>query len=206
MIYFSNQLFLLASAPADSMAAMAELQESLVLHMRSQVLNFLQSKLATSADGDFHPSLLNLWVRSYVQTGALVLPFGVANGIAELHPSGYHHGVWHLAVSYERLFAMALLTNSNSKARGWGQPKSFSAWPRRRTGKFYYQALHFRQLLQVIVCEISPSDRENYACLISEWHDTVEYISKIDGDTRLSAEQLSALCAAIALTISQQEV
>ena len=41
---------------------------------------------------------------------------------------------------------------------------------------------------------------------ISEWHGSVEYISKIDGDTRLSAEQLSELCAAIALTYSQQEV
>ena len=88
MIYSSNQRFLLASAPADSVAAMAELQESLLSHMRSQVLSFLQSKIATSADGDFHPSLLNLWERSYVQTGVLVLPFDVANGLAEWHPSG----------------------------------------------------------------------------------------------------------------------
>ena len=56
------------------------------------------------------------------------------------------------------------------------------------------------------MCEISIPDRENYVRLISEWHDTVEYISKIDGDTRLSAQQLSELCAAIALTYSQQEV
>ena len=196
----------LASAPADSMVAMAELHESLLLSMRSQVLSFLQSKKTTSADGEFHSSLLDLWERSYVQTGALVLPFDAANGIAELHPSGYHHGVWHLAVSYERLVAMALLTNSNPKARGWGQPKSFSAWPRKHIRWFYYQASRFRGSLQDNVCAISPSDRENYVRLISEWHHSVMYISKIDGETRLSAEQLSELCAAIALTNSQQEV
>ena len=196
----------LASAPADSMVAMAELHESLLLSMRSQVLSFLQSKIATSADGEFHPSLLDLWERSCVQRGTLVLPFDAANGIAELHPSGYHHGVWHLAVSYERLVAMALLTNSNPKARGWGQPKSFSAWPRMHTGWFYHQASRFRGSLQDNVCEISPSDRENYVRLISEWHHSVMYISKIDGETRLSAEQLSELCAAIALTNSQQDV
>ena len=206
MIYSLNQDFLLASAPADPMAAMAELQESRLLNMRSEALNFLQAKLATSADGDFHPSLLNLWEWSYVQTGALVLPIEMASGIAESHPSGYHHGVWHLAVSYERLVAMALLTNSNSIALGWGQPKSFSTWPRRHTVRFYRQASHFRQALRGNVCEISPSDREHYVRLIPEWHGTAEYISKIDGDTRLSAEQLSELCAAIALTYSQQEV
>ena len=57
LIYFSNQLFFLASAPADSMVAMAEMHESLLLSMRSQVLSFLQSKIATSADGEFHPSI-----------------------------------------------------------------------------------------------------------------------------------------------------
>ena len=56
------------------------------------------------------------------------------------------------------------------------------------------------------MCEISLSDRENYVRLVSEWHHSVECISEIDGETRLSAEQLSELCAAIALTISQQEV
>ena len=160
----------------------------------------MHSKVDTNADGEFHSSLLHLWEWSYFESGALVLPSEVASRIAESHPSGYHHGVWHLAVSYERLVAMALLTNSNRDAPGYGQPKSFSAWPRRHNVELYREACRFRQALRGGVCEISSSNRENYVRLVSNWHGTVEYISKISGNTRLSAEQLSELSAAIAFT------
>ena len=118
---------------------------------RSSVFKFLQRTMGT--DGRFHPSLVQLWEYSYVHDGVVVLPYEWATAIAESHPDGCHIGVWHLAISYERLMAMALLTNSNVRAPGRGKPKSFSAWPRRHCVPLYRVAFSFRRGLPGDVCE-----------------------------------------------------
>ena len=116
-------------------------QDTDILDMRGSVLNYLQDLQETSS---VHSPLLDLWGFSYVRSGVLVLPSETATAIAEAHPDGYHSGVWHLAIEYEHLVAKALLTNSNRNALGHGQPKSFSAWPRRHNVSLYREASRFR--------------------------------------------------------------
>ena len=58
-----------------------------------------------------HSSLLLLCDFSFIDRNVLVLPAEVATEIAEAHPKGYYHGLWHLATEYEALLAKALATD-----------------------------------------------------------------------------------------------
>ena len=106
-----------------------------------------------------HPQspLLRLWAVSQVDSDSkvLVLPAEAATEIAKSDPEGYHSGVWRIATEYEAFLAKALLTNSNPHARGYRQPKSFSAWPRRHDEKLYRQASSFRATLSEDVLQTS---------------------------------------------------
>ena len=93
---------------------------------------------------DPHSPLLLILEVSYIDGRVLVLPASAAKEIAEAHPNGYHHGVWHLATEYEAFCARALLINSNMCAPGHEQPKSFSAWPRRHDVNLYRSAAAYR--------------------------------------------------------------
>jgi len=143
--------------------------------------------------------LLQLWEASYVTGRVLVLPLEVATQIAKSHPDGYHSGLWHLATEYEALLAKALLTNSNPHAPGYQQPKSFSAWPRCHSVQLYREAAALRAALPENFEDIEPADVERYCSLISQWHQSTSYISRISGHTRLDCHQLQQLCIALSL-------
>lgn len=149
---------------------------------------------------DPHSPLLRLWEGSYLDGRVLVLPFQAATEIAEAHPRGYHNGVWDLATEYEAFCARALLTNSNPHAPGHGQPKSFSAWPRRHDVNLYRRATVFRANLSKDVSQTSPAERATYLDLVSQWHQSVSYISAISGDSRLDQNQMEQICIVIALS------
>ena len=140
---------------------------------------------------DPHSPLLCLWESSYIDGRVLVLPVHAATEIAEAHPRGYHNGVF---------CARALLTNSNPHAPGHGQPKSFSAWPRRHDVNLYRRATVFRANLSKNVSQTSPADRATYLGLVSQWHQSVSYISAISGDSRLDQNQIEQICVVIALS------
>ena len=146
-----------------------------------------------------HSPLVQLWAFSYVEGRVLVLPAEAANILAEAHPRGYHSGLWHLATEYEALLAKALLTNSNAHAPGHQQPKSFSAWPRRHDVVLYRQASEFRATLAQDLLTTSIADRTYYLDLVQRWHQSVHYISKISGHTRLDRRQLQQLSIAFIL-------
>jgi hypothetical protein len=148
---------------------------------------------------DSHSPLLRLWAVSYIDGNVLVLPAEAATELAEAHPRGYHSGVWHLATEYEALLAKALLTNSNAHAPGHQQPKSFSAWPRRHDVALYRQASTFRAGLSQDLWQTSCEDRTAYLDLMMRWHQSVSYISKISGHTRLDQGQLQQLCITLLL-------
>ena len=152
-----------------------------------------------------HSPLVQLWAFSYVEGRVLVLPAEGANTLAEAHPRGYHSGVWQLAIEYEELLAKALLTNSNAHAPGHRQPKSFSAWPRRHDVALYRQASEFRATLAQELPMISIADRIHYLNLVQRWHQSVLYISKISGHTRLDQRQLQQLRIAFNLDHRQEE-
>ena len=160
--------------------------------------NAIHAHLQQSCDA--HSPLLRLWESSYVDGRLVVLPHQAATDIAKAHPRGYHNGLWHLVTEYEAFCACALLTNSNPRAPGHGQPKSFSAWPRRHNVNIYRRATVFRADLSKDVSQTSPADRATYLDLVSQWHQSVEYISYISGDTRLDQNQMEQLCVAIALS------
>ena len=149
--------------------------------------------------------LLQLWEASYVTGRVLVLPLEVATQIAKSHPDGYHSGLWHLATEYEALLAKALLTNSNPHAPGYQQPKSFSAWPRRHSVQLYREAAALRAALPENFEDIEPADVERYCSLISQWHQSTSYISRISGHTRLDCHQLQQLCIALGHTVNSLE-
>ena len=149
---------------------------------------------------DPHSPLLRIWEASYIDGRVLVLPAQAATEIAEAHPNGYHNGVWHLATEYETFCARALLTNSNPHAPGHEQPKSFSAWPRRHDVNLYRRAAAYRATLSKDVSQTSPADRATYLDLVSQWHQSVWYISAISGDSRLDQNQMEQICVVIALS------
>ena len=144
-----------------------------------------------------YPMLFQLWKLSYVEDGVLVLPESVANTLSENHPNGYRRGVWHLVSEYETLLSQALLTNSNRKAPGYGQPKSFSAWPREHNRKLYQKASDFRKKLPKRVVGIPFDDRASYKDLIRQWLNSIIWIRKISGNTRLDLDQLQQLKVAL---------
>ena len=148
---------------------------------------------------DPHSPLLRLWEASYTDGRALVLPAQAATEIAEANPRGYHNGLWHLATEYEAFCAGALLTNSNPRAPGHGQPKSFSAWPRRHDVSLYRRAATFRASLSQDVSQTSPAERATYLDLVSRWHQSVSYISAISGHSRLGQNQMEQICVVMAL-------
>ena len=147
-----------------------------------------------------YSSLLQLWNFSFIDGNVLVLPAEVATEIAEAHPEGYHHGLWHLATEYEALLAKALLTNSKGCAAVYQQPKTFSAWPRQHNVIMYRKASAFRGKLSGGVMNISATDRSTYEDLIRRWHQSVTYISRISGDTRLDQDELNQLCLGLFCT------
>jgi len=106
--------------------------------------------------------LHQLWCWRYVDGNVLVLPREKAIAIAESHERGYHHGLWHLATQYEKFMAMALLLNSNRRARGFGDPKSFSAWERWHDKSALRAAADFRKTLNENVAQTEPEQRRRY--------------------------------------------
>ena len=143
--------------------------------------------------------LLRLWAVSYVEGSVLVLPAEAATEFAEADPGGYHIGVWKIATEYETFLAQALLTNSNPRAHGYQQPKSFSAWPRRHYVCAYRRASSFRAQLPGDVWQTLPADRQTYLHLMLQWHQSTSYISRISGHTRLDQHHLEQLHRAILL-------
>lgn len=173
-------------------------QERLCVHIMdgnlSRFRDLIHGKLLETQDP--YSPLLQLWEFSIIDGNMLLLPADAATQIAEAHLGGYHSGVWHLATEYEALLSTALLTNSNPYARGYQQPKSFSAWPRRHDASLYQKASRFHAELSQDLCQISAADRSVYVELIRQWHESVTYISKISGDTRLNECQLHQLWVA----------
>lgn len=166
----------------------------LMLEMREAIY---QQLLMTRDD---NPSLLKLWDRSFIENdNTLVLPWDHATRIAESAPGGYHTGVWRLATEYERMVAMGMLTNANSNAPGHGQPKSFSAWPRRHNVDLYRQASSLRDALSPDLWKVTPADHFHYVNLIDRWHQSTTYIGHITGDTRLNKHQLQQILVAFSM-------
>ena len=149
-----------------------------------------------------HSPLLRLWEKSYVDGACLVLSAEAATEIAEADPEGYHSGVWRISTEYEAFLAQALLANSNAHAPGHRQPKCFSAWPRRHCVDLYRQASTFRTTCLCFrdVTQTSPADRAAYLNLILQWHQSISYVSKISGHSRLDQSQLEQLCSALSLS------
>ena len=147
--------------------------------------------------------LVRLWEVSHLEGRVLVLPQDAAIQIVAAHPRGYHHGCWHLVTEYEVLCAKALLWNANPHALGFHQPKTFSAWPRRRNVHLYREAQAFRSTLRNEhgapindVTETTAEQRLEYMSKIRQWHESISYISHIDGNTRLDAGHLDQLVLA----------
>ena len=152
---------------------------------------------------DPHSPLLRLWEASYIARDddrILVFPIQAATEIAEAHSSGYHNGVWHLVAEYEAFCARALLVNSNPHAPGHGEPKSFSAWPRRHDVNLYRRAAAFRATLSKDVSHTSPADRATYLGLVSKWHQSVSHIPAISENSRMDQNQIEQICVVIALS------
>ena len=163
-----------------------------LLQLRAEILAHIAANCVRT------PLLLfNLWEASYVDRQVLVLPLEVATQIARSHPDGYHSGLWHLAKEYETLMAKALLTNKSTQKPGYQQPKSFSAWPRIHDVQLYREAAALRAALPENFEDVEPEDVEEYCSLISRWHQSTSYISRISGHTRLDRRQLQQLCIAL---------
>ena len=148
--------------------------------------------------------LARLWEVSHLEGRVLVLPQDAAIQIAAAHQRGYHHGCWHLATEYEVLCAKALLWNANPHAPGFHQPKTFSAWPRRHNVHLYREAQDFRRSMRNDdgapadhVTETTAEQRLEYMSKIRQWHESISYISHIDGSTRLDAGHLEQLVLAL---------
>ena len=163
---------------------------------RQRILGFLRQEYGKDC------SLARFMEVSYFQNSILILPGEAATQIAETHSRGYHQGLWYLAMQYETMCAEALLTNRNERAPGYKQPKSFSAWPRRHKVRLYREAAWFRGTLPEDVLDCSPEQRAKYKALIIKWHNSVEYVSHITGDTRIDAFQIDQICQMIALSAS----
>ena len=183
------------------------METSTLQQLRAEILAHLaESHPELTGERGVRTPLLQLWERSYEVEfwsssgrygGVLVLPLEVATQIAESHPDGYHSGVWHLATEYEALLAKALLTNKSPDKPGYQQPKSFSAWPRCHSVQLYREAAALRAALPENFEDIDPADVERYCSLISRWHQSTSYISRISGHTRLDCQQLQQLCIAL---------
>ena len=106
--------------------------------------------------------LHQLWRCRYTEGNVVVLDWDTATQIAESHEEGYHCGLWHLATQYEKFMAMALLTNSNPDAPGFGGPKCFSGWGRRHDTYWYRRAKHYRARLNEHVADTEPEQRRRY--------------------------------------------
>ena len=141
--------------------------------------------------------LVELWNASHMDGDVLVLPREKASEIAAAHRSGYRSGLWHLATTYEVLMAQACLSNSNPHARGYGEPKSFSAWPRQHDRTLYKQAAALLKDMPEELEKISAKKRSAYLKKIKEWHESVELIFQISGHTRLDLNQLGQLWRSI---------
>ena len=175
------------------------METSTLLQLRAEILAHIATngvEVATNCVEVATPLFL-LWEASYVNGQVLVLPLEVATQIAESHPDGYHSGVWHLATEYETLMAKALLTNKSTQKPGYQQPKSFSAWPRHHDVQLYREAAALRAALPENFEDAEPADVEGYCSLISQWHQSTSYISRISGHTRLDRRQLQQLCIAL---------
>ena len=166
---------------------------SRLIDYQQGILKHLQETLCPASP------LLRIWEVSYVDGGNLILPAEAAVEIARGHPRGYHHGVWHLATEYEVLTAKGLLVNSNPRAPGHQEPKSFSAWPRDHDVALYRRAKRLRRGLAHDVLQTSAPDRTAYLEEMHNWHQSTRYISKISGHTRLSEPQLQQLHTALLL-------
>jgi len=106
--------------------------------------------------------LYQLWCSRYVDGNVLILPYEKATAIAESHEKGYHHGLWHLVTQYEKFMAMALLTNSNPFAKGYGGVKCFSAWRRIHEVSRLRAANVFRRRLNEHVAFVDREQRRRY--------------------------------------------
>ena len=167
--------------------------DTMLSDFREQILIHLMQEKA----GD--SPLLRLWEHSYLERNVLVLPSEVATEIAAGCPEGYDNGIWYLVTEYERFVSQALLTNSNRKARGYGQPKSFSAWSRKHDVTLYRDASEFLKGLKRKRKEegISVEDRDAYTHLIWKWHQSIQRIHGAPGHTRLDLNQLQDFCLSI---------
>ena len=133
----------------------------------------------------------------------MVLPTDAASLLAESHRDGYHCGLWHLTVEYEQLMAMAMLTNS-TRAPGDGEPKTFSAWPRRHNVALYHEAAAFREHLSpsfdaLVRFADSHADRIRYLSMVQEWHRSISYVSRVSGHTQLNKDELEWLIYVLCL-------
>ena len=158
----------------------------------------LQSNVQKYLDSQHGPqSLLSrLWRSAIVVGQRLVLPADVASLLAESHRDGYHCGLWHLAVQYEQLMAMAMLTNSDPRCCfGYGVPKTFSAWPRRHNVSLYRRAAALRERLS----PTDAADRSRYLSMMQSWHQSIRYVSRVSGDTWLDIDQLKELIKVLGL-------
>jgi len=106
--------------------------------------------------------LHQLWCWRYVAGDVLVLPCEKAIAIVESHEEGYQDGLWHLATQYEKFMAMALLTNSNPRAKGYRGAKSFSACWRRHEAWRLGAANAFRRRLNEHVACTGPEQRRRH--------------------------------------------